>query len=368
MKAQVITQQPLTLDFDAHQFEFLQGGRELNTVWEKLIENTPARAVIRWVDEKLYLFALPSAMVEITRSGLSEIMPLRNPVFQYYPAFRSEPLAVSEEGNIYRSYPGAESHLMWRSNLPANRLSPLGLSPGSILLLSTQADFTELKEGSDQWTLETIDTVEKQVIWTKNEFLYSCLPAPDGIFMVTDNDRRVLRLVHHKTGVPIWQTRVPAPILELIAIVNDGVWLTDEQGTIMGINRSTGKAIASLKLPTHRHPEGVVDGSGRFILCNGLNVAILDLTLSEKSLILAQGSIGIASGPDCSTVSGKRVLLTTDNAMIFPDYYNRVYRVPLEDPRSGVLLWEAPSSIRNLGVASDYLVVLHGSFLTCLSR
>jgi len=133
MKAQVITQQPLTLDFDAHQFEFLQGGRELNTVWEKLIENTPARAVIRWVDEKLYLFALPSAMVEITRSGLSEIMPLRNPVFQYYPAFRSEPLAVSEEGNIYRSYPGAESHLMWRSNLPANRLSPLGLSPGSIL-------------------------------------------------------------------------------------------------------------------------------------------------------------------------------------------------------------------------------------------
>lgn len=366
MKSNVTTQHYLSLDFAAHRFDFSCKAEQMEIAWNKEFSYPQSKISLRWYDQNLYLIVAPYGIMKIGDSGLTEMNRFHDSMYSLYPSYNSSPVLVSDNGNLYRWNPSSDLELARNGKLAGNHLTPTGLPGNSILLLKDRGTLLKFIPGIGQWTIKCFDSATKKELWSQNKFLYHILPSQDGLFMVVGDEGRSIQHTNRDTGKTIWEIRLDSSISSLVGLVDDKLWLVDNEGSIIGIEISTARRSPGLKLPFAKNPQGIIDENGRLIVCNGVSLTIVDLLTQHSPEIILQKRIEIEGKYSCSTVLGNMVLQTKDDCIVFSDYYNRVFLLPLLKDRPGRFLWEAPDMIHGMGIAVNQLMVLHRSTLTAL--
>ena len=363
MKNKIITAQYQRLDFGSQIFDFPELKGELSIVWQNKLPDPVERTWLRWYMEKLMLVAAPHGVSFITDKGLSDMKHFDIPLFQLYPGFDSDPVLIAGDGNIYRWSPDSQLSFFSKTNsLPADLL-PIGFPGEYVLLTVKRNNVSKLLHWMKPWVTQFVNGKGNRIKWSDNQFLRSCLPGRDGIYLNYGLRSEDMKYVN-ADGQLLWQCKVGAPISEIIGQANDKVWIRTADGNIIGIHAYSGSIEKMLKLPGAKNPLCVMDEKGRIIICNGINISILDA--GDSGNIIFQKSIRIQNGASSSTAHGNEVLITKNDHVIYADFNNRIYSVPFFNDEPGIFLWKAPERIRGFSILKDILVVLSGSFLTGL--
>jgi len=290
----------------------VQSGEWPGTIEPRRVDLPPAlehRWRVALVEAGPRLGALRDGLVLVDASGrAAEVDPAepdlatldpwrvhRLPVGGFRPAYASDPVFVTDDGDAGRWSPGAGFRRTWATGLPGRAVDAFGLPDARVLA------------SSSSWPdgLRLVDERRGEVVWTLATTLPRALAVEDVAVGVRDG---VLTAVDLERGAIRWER---AGVAALAAVVDGAAWAVEEQGDLLALDVGSGEERARVAL-AGRLSRTLLDPDGRLhVLGGALEAAVVDLRAGgrvdwRRELPYAEHGI----------VSARPLLLTTDGRLL----------------------------------------------------
>lgn len=311
------------------------------------------RQLHAWHDQLLYLDDDGVGSVEHGAAGNDGPQPpgtyQRIDVESLGGSLERGPIVMSRAGDVGRwdggvvpmslPHPQASSVAGWRG------ATLTGLDDGLVLARRFDPASTEL-----------IDVDGSEIAWHRDGCGLAVVPFDGRLVEMDRQDRTAVKSWDVASGELMWSMRAGGRVEHLITVVDDRVWLAMADDRMLALDLVSGEVQAARRIPGVRGMPGAVTTDGRYVLCSGYDVQIIDLADGET---VAEHHF---TGGE-HVHAGAFVRVAADGRVAFPDQRCHIWVIEPDDPQRPWLLATADGLIMGFEINHQRLYVLteHGT-------
>jgi hypothetical protein len=265
-----------------------------------------------------------------------------------FSASASGDIALTDaKGAAYLWRPPQAPVLVWRAPADGAHLV-VSLGGGRLLILRFAGE--DLREAF------AVEAEHRSVLWRIDPDFHFAAAVRDGILAWT-KDTSALQCFDPASGSRRWRTDWPGS-MGLIGIV-DGILWGPGRSQLFRLNCETGEMLAPIAIENAHLPKGVLDQSGIFHCCHGLNYQTYDLRDGGRRLSYAEFRI-TGEGPTLGAGNGG-MIVTTDGRLIFRDQRHGLWMVHPDRPEHPDLIARLNGPLGELAARDGQVLVAEDS-------
>jgi hypothetical protein len=256
---------------------------------------------------KLWLTVADGRLFELRRQDppgidLGAEADARLPPGGFRPSYGSDPIYVTDTGDVGRSGQKAGWRPVWSADVPGRAIDAFGLPGGRVLLSSSEwPDGTRL-----------LDERLAAIVWSRAGMFPRMLAAEElGLGWRAGQ----LSAIALTDGELLWSRE---GVLDVAALSQDAAWLADESGVLIEVAARSGALSAETELPGGvpsfaLAPEGLL-----YVVGRPLEALVVDLLDGTRLVARRKYPEGILSGVPhvLAPAPDSRVVVSTANSLL----------------------------------------------------